>query len=469
MNQPRLLLLSTLWLVLIALSPNATVSAATRPPNIVIILADDLGYGDLGSYGHPAIRTPNLDRMAAEGMRFTDFYVAANVCTPSRAALLTGRLPIRSGMAGTQQQRVIYARHTGGLPSNEITIASALKTKGYATACVGKWHLSGETADAWPTRRGFDQWFGLRWSNDMEPAGPVPRQGSMRLDPDPSWWSLTLMRNDQVLETNTDPRLLTKRYTDEAMKFIRANKRKPFFLYFPHTYPHVPLFSSKDFKGASKRGLYGDVVEELDWSVGQILETLRKEKLSENTLVFFTSDNGPWLVRELTGGSAGLLREGKGSTWEGGMRVPGLAWWPGKIKAGSISREMACSMDLFNTSLKLAGVPLPTDRVIDGGDLSPILFSTGPGLRDTMLYYRGSELFAVRKGAFKAHFTTANGYASPLHPLKFEPHDPPWLFNVEQDPEERFEIGNQHTNVIAELREIAAAHQATLTAVKPQY
>jgi arylsulfatase A-like enzyme len=443
--------------------------AAPRPPNIVIIFADDLGYGDLGCYGHPSIRTPNLDRMAAEGMRFTDFYVAANVCTPSRAALLTGRLPIRNGMAGTPERRVIYARHTGGLPAEEITIASALKTKGYATACVGKWHLSGETADAWPTKRGFDQWLGLRWSNDMEPAGRIPRPGSMSLNPDPAWWSLTLMRNESVLETNTNPHLLTRRYTEEAVKFIRDHRRKPFFLYFPHTYPHVPLFASEEFQGKSPRGLYGDVVEELDWSVGQILETLRKERLAQNTLVFFTSDNGPWLVKELTGGSAGLLREGKGSTWEGGMRVPGIAWWPGKIKAGAVTRELACSMDLFNTSLKLAGVPLPTDRVLDGVDMSPILFGTGKGLRDTMLYYRGSELFAIRKGDFKAHFKTADGNATPGNPLKFEPHDPPWLYNVATDPGEKFEIGADHPQVIAEIRELHANHQATLVPGKPQY
>lgn len=455
--------------VLLGLLLSSHSEAAPRPPNIVIILADDLGYGDLDCYGHPSIRTPNLDRMAAEGMRFTDFYVAANVCTPSRAALLTGRLPIRNGMAGTPERRVIYARHTGGLPSEEITIASALKAKNYATACVGKWHLSGETFDAWPTKRGFDQWLGLRWSNDMEPAGPMPRQASMQPEPDPKWWTLTLMRNESVLETNTDPHLLTRRYTDEAVQFIRANKRKPFFLYFPHTYPHVPLFASENFRGKSPRGRYGDAVEELDWSVGQILETLRKEKLAPNTLVFFTSDNGPWLVRELAGGSTGLLKEGKGSTWEGGMRVPGIAWWPGKIKAGVVTRELACSMDLFNTSLQLAGVPLPADRPLDGVDLSPILFGTGKSLRDTMFYYRGSELFAVRKGDFKAHFKTANGYASPGNPLKYVPHDPPWLYNLATDPGEKYEIGSEHPEVITEIRKLHAEHQATLVPGKPQY
>ena len=302
----------------------ANAETATSQPNLILILADDLGYGDLGCYGHPSLRTPNLDRMAAEGMRFADFYVAACVCTPSRAALLTGRLPIRSGMAGSEKRRVIYRENTGGLPPEEITIAEALKAKGYATACIGKWHL-GHQPQHLPASQGFDSYFGLRWSNDMEPAGKLPRGASMSLNPDPKWWSLSLLRNAEVIEQPTDPHTLTQRYTEEAVRFIRANKRKPFFLYFPHTYPHVPLFASDKFKGTSPRGLYGDVVEELDWSVGEVLETLRKEKLANKTFVFFTSDNGPWLVKELAGGSAGLLREGKGSTWEGGMRVPAIS------------------------------------------------------------------------------------------------------------------------------------------------
>lgn len=468
MNQPNCRLLFAILLGLFATVPAPDAAAAARPPNIVIILADDLGYGDLSCYGHPTIRTPNLDRMASEGMRFTDFYVAACVCTPSRAALLTGRLPIRNGMAGSEQRRVIYAKDTGGLPAEEITIASALKTKGYATMCVGKWHLSGETADAWPTRRGFDQWFGLRWSNDMEPAGKIPKPGSMSLDPDPAWWSLTLMCNDKVLEKNADPHTLTRRYTEEATRFIRENKRQPFFLYFPHTYPHVPLFASEKFKGKSPRGLFGDAVEELDWSVGQVLDTLRREKLAENTLVFFTSDNGPWLVKELAGGSAGPLREGKGSTWEGGMREPAIAWWPGKIKPG-VTHEMACSMDLFNTSLALAGAAVPTDRAMDGVNLTPILFGDGKSLRDTVIYYRGNELFAVRKGNFKMHLQTAPGYGSPGNPLKFEKHETPLLFNLASDPGEKFDVAGEHPDVVAEIQKIAAEHKTKLAAGKAQY
>jgi arylsulfatase A-like enzyme len=437
------------------------------PPNIVIILADDLGYGDLGCYGHPTIRTPHLDRLAAEGLRFTDFYVAACVCTPSRAALLTGRLPIRNGMAGSEKRRVLFGDSTGGLPPDEITLARALKAKGYATACVGKWHL-GHLPDYLPTAHGFDSFLGLRWSNDMEPAGKMPKQASMKLNPDPKWWSLSLMYNDKIVEQGADPTSLTARYTEEAVSFIRANRKKPFFLYFPHTYPHVPLFASAKFKGTSPRGLYGDVVEELDWSVGQVLDTLRREKLDDNTFVFFTSDNGPWLNKELAGGSAGLLFEGKGSTWEGGMREPGIAWWPGKIKPG-VTHELACSMDLFPTVLKMAGIKPPIDRVMDGVDMSSILFDKGPSRREIMIYYRGDELFAIRKGPYKAHFQTAPGYAAAGSPMKFEPQDPPLLFDLAKDPSEKFNVAKEHPEIVADIQKELEKHRAGLTPGKPQY
>jgi len=460
-NQLRIFICALLCLLVSGLCARA----AAKLPNIVIIFADDLGYGDLGCYGHPTIRTPNLDRMAAEGMRFTDFYVAACVCTPSRAALMTGRLPIRSGMAGSHNARVIGSRNEGGLPLDEITIARALKTKGYATMCIGKWHLDGGTGKSLPTRHGFDQYYGLRWSNDME-AGSRKKDAPATSREDPKWWNCSLLRGEEIIEHPADISTLTLRYTEEALKFIRANRKNPFFLYFPHTYPHTPLFASKKFKDTSPRGLYGDVVEELDWSVGRVLETLRKEKLAGKTFVFFTSDNGPWLIRELAGGSAGLLRDGKGSTWEGGMREPGIAWWPGKIKAGVVSRELACSMDLFNTSLKLAGVSIPSDRIIDGVDLSPVLFGTGKSLRDVMYYYRGDELFAVRKGPFKAHFITAPGYAKPL---TFEKHDPPLLFNLAHDPSENYDEAKNHPDVIADIQREVEKYRADLVLGKPQY
>ncbi len=448
--------------ILLALSVSAF---AAKQPNFVIILADDLGYGDLSCYGHPTIQTPNLDRMAKEGMRFTDFYVAAPVCTPSRAGLLTGRLPIRSGMAGTFMTRhVLMSNSTGGLPTNEVTIARALKQKNYATMAVGKWHL-GHHPEFLPTSHGFDHFYGLRFSNDMEPAPKIPKKASMNLNPDPSWWNDKLMRDDKIIEESTDLRTLTKRYTAEAVKFIHDNKSKPFFLYFAHTYPHVPLFRSKDFENKSLRGLYGDVVQELDWSVGEVLETLRKDKIAENTLVFFTSDNGPWLVKDLVGGSAGLLKDGKNSTFEGGMREPGIAWWPGKIKAGEITHHLASTLDLFPTITKLAGLEPVKDRPMDGFDISPILFENKPSQRDVMFYYNGERLFAVRKGAYKMHIFTFTGYSG----VPAEKQDPPLLYNLQHDPSERFNIAADHPVIITDLQSEIAKHQANLVPGKPQY
>ncbi len=458
-------LCSAFFSLLFLLSAGANLGVGATPPNIVILFADDLGYGDLGCYGHPSIKTPHLDRMAAEGMRFTDFYVAACVCTPSRAALLTGRLPVRNGMAGSAGRHVIYPTSTNGLPMEEITIPEALKTKGYVTACIGKWHLGHEPAYL-PNAQGFDYFFGLKFSNDMEPNGKLPKGANTAdLNPDPNWWKVSLLQNGKVIEQPTDQSTLTKRYTAEAIKFIRNNKKKPFFLYLPHTFPHVPLFASKDFRGKSTRGIYGDTVEELDWSVGQILETLKKEKLDNNTLVVFTSDNGPWLVKDLAGGSAGLLRGGKGSTWEGGMRVPGIAWWPGKIKAGSVCQEMAGTMDLFNTSLTLAGIPVPKDRDIDGVDLSPILFGKGRGLRDEHFFYYGDELYAIRKGHFKAHFVTHDGY-SKESPQR---HDSPVLYHLGHDPSEKFDVAEQYPEVVALMIAEKEKHVAQVVKGRPRY
>lgn len=434
----------------------ASLHAADKP-NIVIIYADDLGYGDLGCYGHPTIRTPNLDRMAAEGMRFTQFYSAAEVCTPSRAALLTGRYPIRSGMCHTKM-RVLRRNSAGGLPADEITLAELLKQRGYTTACIGKWHLgvwSNNPANH-PMKHGFDFQFGLPHSNDMDPNANIPPRAGARADQDPAWWNAPLYRGMELVERPADQTTLTRCYTEEAVKFIRTNKEKSFFLYFPHTFPHTPLFASMDFRGASPRGLYGDVVEELDWSVGQVLEILRKNGLDKNTLVFFSSDNGPWLIMNLQGGSAGLLREGKGSTWEGGMRVPGIAWWPGKVPAGKVCREVACTMDLYTTGANLAGVSAPPNREIDGKDISPLLFEAGKVEREAFFYYRGTDLCAARVGKWKAHFITQSAYGKDVP----EKHDPPALYDLENDPGERFDVAAEHADVIEKFRAVTAKHQA---------
>jgi arylsulfatase A len=436
------------WFVLLAILATGALAIAQdkpakpKPPNIIIILADDLGYGDLGCFGHPTIATPNLDRMAREGLRLTQFYAAECVCTPSRAALMTGRLPIRNGMCG-DTRRVLFSDSIGGLPEGEITIAEALKTKGYATACVGKWHL-GHLPPFLPLRNGFDAYYGIPYSNDMQPA--------------------VLMRGGQVIEDPVDQTTLTARYTAEALSFLRQNRQGPFFLYLAHTFPHVPLHASGEFAGKSRRGLYGDVVEELDASVGQVLATLQELKIEQQTLVFFTSDNGPWLVKKDQGGSAGLLRDGKGSTWEGGMREPAIAWWPGTIPAGRTSAELACTMDLYATIHALAEVPLPIDRTLDSFDIRPVLTLTGPSPRQSFFYYRGTRLMAARMGPWKAHFLTQAGYGADA-PIA---HDPPLLFQLEQDPAEKYDVAKDHPEVVTQIRQLASQHASQVVAPPSQ-
>jgi len=452
--------MNRLFLSLLTLALLLTSSGLAAKPNIIIIFADDLGYGDLGCYGSPVIRTPHLDRMAAEGLRFTDFYSASEVCTPSRAALLTGRLPIRSGMCGNR--RVLFPESEGGLPPAEITLAEALKQQGYATAHIGKWHL-GIHEGSRPLDQGFDTSYGLPYSNDMDARPGLPKGSSGSPTPPEDGWNVPLLHDGKVIEQPAVQTTLTKRYTEQAVKFISEKKDGPFFLYLPHTFPHVPMFASPDFKGKSRAGIYGDAVEELDWSVGQILDTLRHEGLAENTLVFFSSDNGPWLIMGDQGGSAGLLRDGKGSTWEGGMRVPGIAWMPGRVKAG-ITRELAHAMDLFPTALALAGAALPKDVALDGTDLSPVLFGGHSLPPRAFFYYRGDQLFACRLGEWKAHFKTQTGYGRPTP----EVHDTPLLFHLGRDPSEKRNIATDHADILTQIQQAVKAHQATIVPGTPQ-
>ena len=433
---------------------------AAQPPNVVILFCDDLGYGDLGCYGSPVIRTPQLDRMAAEGLRFTDFYSASEVCTPSRAALLTGRLPIRSGMCGAR--RVLFGNSKGGLPPAEITLAEALKAQGYATAHIGKWHL-GIHAGSRPLDQGFDTSYGLPYSNDMDARPGLPKGSTGSPNPPADGWNVPLLHDGKVIEQPADQTTLTQRYTQQALKFIREKKAGPFFLYLAHTFPHVPMFASPAFKGKSRAGIYGDAVEEIDWSVGEILATLRQEGLAENTLVFFTSDNGPWLIMGDQGGSAGLLRDGKGSTWEGGMRVPGIAWMPGRIQPG-VTSALAHAMDLFPTALALAGAPLPAGVTLDGTDLSPLLLQGRAPETRPFFYYRGDQLFACRLGEWKAHFQTQTGYGQP----KPERHEPPLLFHLGKDPSEKRDVAAAHPQVLEQIAAAVKAHQSGVVPGAPQ-
>jgi len=393
-----------------------------RPPNFVLIYADDLGYNDLSCYGAKLINTPRLDRMAAEGVRFTDFYSAAAVCTPSRAALLTGCYPPRVSLPA-----VLNPSSNIGISDKEITLAELLKSRGYATACIGKWHL-GHHKRFLPTRHGFDYYYGLPYSNDMpRPGNPVP-----------------LIRNEQIIEQPVVQETLTERYTQQAIEFITRNRNRPFFLYLPHTMPHVPLSVSPRFAGKSKAGLYGDVVECIDWSTGEILDTLAKLGLDEDTLVMFSSDNGPWLSQKEHGGSALPLRAGKGTTWEGGMREPGIFRWPGRIRAGRTCREIAATIDILPTFAALAGAQTPNDRIIDGRDISPLLFEDNArSPHDAFFYYWQYELHAVRSGKWKLVLEhTPRGSTEKV---------PQQLFDLEADIGETTDVSRQYPSVVNRL------------------
>ncbi len=407
-----------------------------KKPNFVILFADDMGYGDWNRGGNPTIRTPHLNRMADEGIQLTQFYSANPVCSPSRSALLTGRNPIRTGVI-----QVFFPGNGRGMSLNEITIPEALKPLGYKSACIGKWHL-GSTYDYRPLRQGFDYYYGLLYSNDMN---------------DPDIW-----RNDERIEHPTDQTTLTRRYTEEAIRFIESNRETPFFLYVPYTMPHVPLFASDKFRDTSRRGLFGDVIEEIDWSVGQINATLDRLGLSENTLVIFTSDNGPWMTQFQNGGTAGQLRGSKGDTWEGGMREPFAARWPGRIPAGTVSLEPGSTLDFFPTLVRLAGGTIPHDRPYDGTDLMPVL-QGGPAPERTIYYYRGEHLRALRKGKWKIHFSyqenNYNDFDAEKSQVKWITPEQPLLFNLDEDPSERFNLASEYPQIVQELTQVAETYK----------
>src|SRR5215212_1170239 len=343
---PALRFIACAWLAILVLTPRGAAAEPSRP-NVILILADDLGYGDLACYGHAKFKTPHLDRMAAEGMRLTQFNTPTPFCAPTRASLMTGRYPFRCGLTANPAPDFGGQYLDLGLPTSEVTVAQLFRDAGYATGMVGKWHLGHTKKEYYPVRRGFDEYLGILYSNDMRPV--------------------QLIDGEKVIEYPVVQATLTKRYTERALKFIERNKEKPFFLYFAHAMPHKPLAASEKYYQKTGAGLYGDVIAELDASVGQVLAKLKELKLDDNTLVVFTSDNGPWF-----GGSTGGLRGMKGTSWEGGYRVPFIARWPGKIPSNHLSNEPAVMMDLFATALAVAGIEPPMDRVIDGADIRPL-------------------------------------------------------------------------------------------------
>lgn len=437
-------ILAIVFLMMLSLGlADASQPISKRLPNIVIIFADDLGYADIGSFGAVGYKTPNLDQMAAEGMRLTSFYVPQAVCSASRAALLTGCYPNRIGIQGALDHRANY-----GISANEMTIADVLKTKNYATAIFGKWHL-GHHPQFLPTRHGFDEYLGLPYSNDMWPNHPTSKN---------FYPELPLIENEKVIEMMPDQSQLTTRYTERAVKFIEKNKDRPFFLYLPHTMPHVPLHVSAKFKGKSKQGIYGDVIEEIDWSVGQVLETIKRLNLDKQTLVIFTSDNGPWLPYGNHAGATGSLREGKGTAFEGGVREPFIARWPGKIPARTTKSVPAMTIDLLPTIAKLAGAELPKDRIIDGRDMWPLLSAknavTSPN--DVLYFYWGKELHALRRGPWKLHLP--HPYRHLEEPGKdgspgreTQQNIALSLFNLDNDPGEANNVAGKYPQVIKEL------------------
>lgn len=454
-------------LAVVLLGATGLAHGAETRPNIVIIFCDDLGYGDLGSFGSTTIRTPHLDRMAAEGQKWTSFYVADPVCTPSRAALMTGRYPIRNGMSNAHFS-VLFPNSGGGLSPDEITLAEMLKAKDYATACVGKWHL-GHLPEFLPTNQGFDRYYGIPYSNDMD-ATPEAREYHKRsrteanFHPPTEWWDVPLMRDTEIIERPADQTTITKRFTDEAIAFIREHKETPFFLYLAHSMPHIPLLASEDFRGKSPRGLYGDVVEEIDFHVGRLLDTLREEGLDKRTLVLFTSDNGPWLSFKLHGGSAGPLRAGKGTTFEGGQRVPTIFWWPGAIPAASTVTQMGSTLDMMATLAALSGASLPEDRSLDSYDLSPALFGKGDSPRETFHYWTRERLHAIRSGPYKLHIHQRD----PVNYSRDVPLETPELYHLEHDESEQYDIAADNSERVQELQDLIKAHLSTIEPVENQ-
>jgi len=448
----RLLCLLTITACFVPLPAQA---ADATSPNFVIVYCDDQGYQDLGCFGSPNIKTPNVDRLATEGIRFTDFYSAYCVCSASRASLLTGsyqpRISMR-GVLGPHSEKSVD-EFRGMLHPNEVTIADMLKSRGYATAMVGKWHV-GDSPETLPTAQGFDSYFGIPYSNDM---ARMKGWGNNPLDLDKIWslkkWDIynnELYRNRKVIESPVNQVTITDRYTAESLKFIRTNRNKPFFLYLAQTMPHVPLFVSDDRYDADPHQAYRLTIEHIDWSVGQIMQTLQELELTENTFVVYTSDNGPWLNKKHHGGSALPLRAGKSTTYEGGMRVPCVMRWPAGIKPGQVCRQVASTIDLLPTFALIAGAELDASRPIDGLDICGLLDdpdSESPHEKTGFYYFRNSKLEAIRLGDWKLHFKRT---------LE--------LYNLREDIAESKNLAEQEVERVKQITAVAERYHADLKA-----
>ena len=451
-------------------------AALAQKPNFVVVFADDLGYGDLSSYGSETIRTPRLDRMAEEGVRFTSFYAGAPFCSPSRAALLTGRYPVRAGVPN-----VLFPTETTGLPPSEITIAEILEPAGYATAAIGKWHL-GYPAEVRAHRQGFDFFYGLPYSNDMYKQ---PEDEELRAQHAP--WEIPLLYNDEVLEAPVEQHTLTERYTERALDFIRTNRERPFLLYLPHTFPHAPLYAAKAREGRSPHGLYADVVEELDASTGRILDLLAELGIEERTLVVFTSDNGSHenpggpksrFGERSAGGDNGPLRGRKGNTFEGGVRVPAIFRMPGKVPGGRTVDGVASVMDLLPTIAELASVEPPQGKTLDGRSLAPYLRGEAELEERPYHYYFGGQMQAIRMGPWKLFLQIDERPDKPpslwyaLSEGLFERHyrllPAPELYNLDEDIGETTNVAEKHPDVVARLTQAARAFDAALQADKAE-
>ncbi len=428
-----------------------SLSQISEQPNIIVIFTDDQGYQDVGCFGSPDILTPNLDRMALEGVKLTNFYAAQAVCSASRAALLTGCYPNRVGVHGAYMPNSIE-----GLNPSETTLAEMLEDQGYRTALFGKWHL-GDHPDFMPNKQGFEEYFGIPYSNDMWPLHP--EQGPVF-----DFGPLPLYENETVIDTLSDQSLLTTQITERSIDFIRRNRKNPFFLYIAHPQPHVPLYVSDKFAGKSKRGLYGDVIMEIDWSVGQVLKTLKEEGLDENTLVIFTSDNGPWLSYGDHAGSALPLREGKGTAWEGGQREPCIIRYPGKIQRGSVIDEPVMAIDILPTIAELTGAELPEKKIDGKSAWSLLTGKTNQSPQEAyFFYYRKNELQGVRFGRWKLYFPheyrTLGGKEGGKNglpvPYEYETLDQIELYDLSTDPSESDNIAAKHPDIVSRIQTLA--------------